>query len=100
MAEPSVRDHLEALGAAPEWVISLGEAIQEVTDCPSAIAASRARDLSSHPVLGQGLEAFSRGWLSIQGADLTGLSPMQRETLVLVLERITETIESRMNPGP
>ncbi len=92
---PTVQDHLQALGKAPEWLVQLGQAIQQVTDCPTAIAAARARDLSRYAALGMGLEWFTRGWLALENADVDGLSPMQRETVQLVLEGITEKVKAR-----
>ncbi len=85
---PSVRDHLNALGESPEWVHQLGEAIQTVTQCDAALAALRARDLSGHPSLAQGLEAFLQGWLALRTADRSTLTPLQQETLSSVLEAI------------
>ena len=40
---PTVQDHLQALGKTPDWVVELGQAIQRMTDCSTAIAAARAR---------------------------------------------------------
>lgn len=60
---PTVRDHLVALGNTPEWAIFLGEAIQEIAKCDAAIAASRARDLSSNPASRQVLKKSQRGRL-------------------------------------
>jgi len=92
---PTVRDHLEALGETPAWVGSLGEAIQQLAECPTAIAAARARDLSRMPGLSQGLELFTRGWLALEASDAGDLSRMQRETLRLVLEGLAERIKAR-----
>ena len=93
--KPTIRDHLQALGETPEWVVSLGEAIQQVTGCSTAIASARARDLSRALDAGQGLEWFTRGWIALEVSDVSDLSPMQRETLRLVLEGVTEKIKAR-----
>ena len=98
---PSVRDHLNALGQSPEWVLRLGEAIQAVTGCDAALAALRARDLSTHPGIAQGLEQFTRGWLLLRAANDTRLTPMQRETLAATLQAIareTETLFQKERP--
>lgn len=92
---PTVKDHLLALGETPDWVVSLGKAIQQVTDCSTAIAAARARDLSRSEDAGQGLEWFTRGWLALETANVKDLSPMQRETVRLVLEGILEKVKAR-----
>lgn len=92
---PDVRDHLQALGPAPDWVVSLGEAIQRLTECPAAIAAARARDLSRAEGAGQGLAWLTRGWLALEATDANALSPMQRETLRLVLEGVLESLQRR-----
>jgi hypothetical protein len=52
----TVEEHLAPLGGAPEWVVALGSAIQEITACDPAIAASRARDLSINQSVAQGVE--------------------------------------------
>ena len=93
--QPGVRDHLQALGPAPEWVVSLAEAIQRLADCPAAIAAARARDLSRAEEAGKGLAWLTRGWLALEAADAHSLSPMQRETLRLVLEGVLESLQRR-----
>jgi hypothetical protein len=92
---PTVQDHLQALGETPAWVVSLGEAIQQVTDCPTAIAAARARDLSKTPKVGMGLAQVTRGWMDLEASEASGLSPMQRETLGLVLEGLMQRIKAR-----
>jgi hypothetical protein len=92
---PTVKDHLMALGETPGWIVSLGEAIQQVTDCSTAIAAARARDLSRCEDLGQGLEWLTRGWLTLEAADPQSLSPMQRETIRLVLEGVLVRVKTR-----
>ena len=100
-AIPSVRDHLNALGQSPEWVLRLGEAIQTVTGCDAALAALRARDLSTHPGVAQGLEQFTSGWLQLRAANDTRLTPMQVETLAATLQAIareTETLFQKEKP--
>ena len=92
---PTVKDHLLALGETPDWVVSLGKAIQQVTECSTAIAAARARDLSRSAEAGQGLEWFTRGWIALETAYVKDLSPMQRETVRLVLEGILEKVKAR-----
>jgi len=92
---PTVQDHLQALGKTPDWVVELGQAIQRMTDCSTAIAAARARDLSRAAEAGPGLEWFTRGWLALETADVDDLSPMQRETVRLVLEGVTEKVKAR-----
>jgi hypothetical protein len=41
------------------------------------------------------LEWFTRGWLALETADVGDLSPMQRETVRLVLEGVTEKVKAR-----
>ena len=92
-AVPSVRDHLNALGHSPEWILRLGEAIQAVTGCDAALAALRARDLSAHPGVAQGLEQFTCGWLLLVDANNLQLTPMQIETLAATLQAISRETE-------
>jgi hypothetical protein len=95
--QPSVADHLRAFGETPDWVLSLGEAIYETTQCSAAIAASRARDLSRQENIARGLEALLRGWLSLDGADFSSLSPMQHETVHLVVRKLLESLNAQVS---
>ncbi len=89
---PTVRDHLMALGDTPEWVIFLGEAIQEITKCNEAIAASRARDLSSNPGLATGFEKVATGAVEITQADWSTMTPNQLHTIDMVLTAMLKRI--------
>jgi hypothetical protein len=95
--QPSVADHLQAFGETPDWVLSLGEAIYQTSRCSAAIAASRARDLSRQANIAKGLEALLQGWLSLDGADFSGLSPMQHETVHLVIGQLLESLAVQVN---
>ena len=90
----SVREHLNALEEAPEWVVSLGEIIQQSDGCSAAIAAARARDLSKHKDVGEAIEAIARGWACLASSDLSALTPLQRETIELLVSTISRGIES------
>jgi len=90
----SVREHLNALEEAPEWVVSLGEMIQRADGCSAAIAASRARDLSQRKNVGEAIEGIARGWGILSTCDLEALTPLQRETIELVVLTITRQLEA------
>ena len=90
----SVREHLNALEEAPEWVVSLGEMIQRADGCSAAIAASRARDLSQRKNVGEAIEGIARGWEILSTCDLGALTPLQRETIELVVLTITRQLEA------
>lgn len=90
----SVREHLNALEVAPEWVVSLGEMIQQADGCSAAIAASRARDLSQRRDIGEALEGIARGWEILSTCDLETLTPLQRETIELVMSTIAGQLET------
>lgn len=92
-AHASVREHLNALEPAPAWVVSLGEMIQRAGDCSAAIAAARARDLSQRIDIGKGVESLARGWEMLQGCDLRALTPLQRETIEVVVSSMTGHLE-------
>ena len=94
----SVREHLNALEESPEWVVSLGEMIQRADGCSAAIAASRARDLSQHKNVGRAIEGIARGWDALSTCDLAALTPLQRETIELVILTITRKLESGLVP--
>jgi len=88
----SVRDHLNALEPAPDWVISLGEMIQRADACSTAIAASRARDLSQLDGISEAVEGIARGWEILMASDLSTLTPLQRETIELIVSNITKSL--------
>jgi hypothetical protein len=88
----SVREHLNAIEESPEWVISLGEMIQKADGCSTAIAASRARDLSKRQDVGEAIEGIARGWQTLSTCDLGALTPLQRETIELVVLTITDNL--------
>jgi hypothetical protein len=90
----SVREHLNALDVAPEWVVSLGEMIQQADGCSAAIAASRARDLSQRRDIGEAIEGIARGWEILSTCDLEALTPLQRETIELLMLAITRQLET------
>lgn len=90
----SVREHLNALEQSPEWVVSLGEMIQRAEGCSAAIAASRARDLSRRRDVGEAIEGIVRGWEILSRCDLGSLTPLQRETIEVVLSTITGQLET------
>lgn len=94
----SVREHLNALEESPEWVVALGEMIQRADGCSAAIAASRARDLSQHKDVGKAIEGIARGWETLSGCDLAALTPLQRETIELVVSTITRRLETGLLP--
>ena len=71
----TVEEHLLALGGAPEWMIALGNAIQQNTSCDPAIGASHARNISTNPSVAKGVEHFATGWLEIQPALSGSLTP-------------------------
>ena len=85
----SVREHLNALEPAPDWVVSLGEMIQRAGGCSAAIAASRARDLSQRKDVGEAVENLARGWEVLQTCDLGSLTPLQRETIEVLVSSTT-----------
>jgi hypothetical protein len=90
----SVKEHLNALEEAPEWVVSLGEMIQRAEECSAAIAASRARDLSQRKDIGRAIEGIARGWEVLSACDLASLTPLQRETIEALVLSITKELET------
>jgi hypothetical protein len=90
----SVKDHLNALTEAPEWVVSLGEMIQRTEGCSAAIAASRARDLSQRKDIGGAIEGIARGWEILSACDLGSLTPLQRETIEVLVLNMSKELEA------
>jgi hypothetical protein len=68
----SVRDHLNAFEPAPDWVVSLGEMIQRVDGCS--------------------VEGIARGWEILMMSDLASLTPLQRETIELLVLNIKNNL--------
>ena len=93
----SVRDHLNAFEPAADWVVSLGEMIQRADECSTAIAASRARDLSQMDGIGEAVEGIARGWEILIGYDLTSLTPLQRETIELLMLNMKNNLTEGLN---
>ena len=89
----SVREHINAIEEMPEWVVSLGEMIHRLDKCSTAIAAARARDLYRSGEIGQAVENIMKGWQMLRAMDFTKLSPMQRETIGIVVTNILEEIK-------
>lgn len=95
----SVRDHIWAIEESPEWVISLGEMIQDLEGCSTAIAAARARDLYRLGEIGKALEYITQGWQVLRSINMDKLSPMQRETIEIVVINILEQIKRSGTPS-
>lgn len=95
----TVREHLNAIEDAPDWVISLGEMIQELDGCSSAIAAARSKDLSQLGEIGRALEEIMHGWQVLRGVDFNKLTPMQRESIRLVIHNILTTLKINLDPN-
>jgi hypothetical protein len=89
----TVRDHLNVIDPTPDWVVSLGEMIQQAEGCSTAIAASRARDLSHIKGIGEAVEGLARGWDTLMASDLSALTPLQRETIELLVLNITSHLK-------
>lgn len=95
----TVREHLNAIEDAPDWVISLGEMIQELEGCSSAIAAARAKDLGRLGEIGRALEEIICGWQVLRGVDFNKLTPMQRESVRLVVDNILTALKVNLDPN-
>jgi predicted flap endonuclease-1-like 5' DNA nuclease len=66
--------------------------IQRVDGCSTAIAASRARDLSQMDGIGEAVEGIARGWEILMMSDLASLTPLQRETIELLVLNIKNNL--------
>ena len=91
----SVREHINAIEEMPEWVVSLGEMIHRLDGCSAAIAAARARDLYRLGAIGKAVENITTGWQTLRAVDFSKLSPMQRETIEIVIMNILEEIKHK-----
>lgn len=67
MKQFSIEEHLESmLGDKPEtWLVDLASMLQELGDLDSALAASRAFDLSRNKSAAQGLKDLISGYHTI-----------------------------------
>lgn len=79
-------------------MISLGEMIQEMEGCSSAIAAARAKDLGRLGEIGRALEGIMCGWQTLRGVDFNKLTPMQRESIRLVVHNILTHLKLDLDP--
>jgi hypothetical protein len=89
----SVREHINAIEETPGWVVSLGEMIHRLDGCSAAIAAARARDLYRLGEIGRAVENIMTGWQTLRAIDFSKLSPMQRETIEIVVTSILEEVQ-------
>ena len=94
----TVREHINALEESPEWVISLGEMIHQLNGCSTSIAASRARDLYRMGEIGKAMESIMCGWQTLSAIDFTKLSPMQRETIEIIVLNILGELQTKNQP--
>lgn len=92
----TVREHLSVIEPSPDWVVSLGELIQQAEGCATAIAASRAKDLSQLDGIGEAVEGLARGWETLMASDLSALTPLQRETIELLMLNITSRLTQEL----
>jgi hypothetical protein len=95
----TVREHLNTIEDAPDWVVSLGEMIQQLDNCSSAIAAARAKDLGRLGEIGRALEEIMHGWQVLRGVDFNKLTPMQRESIQLVIHNILTALKTNFDPN-
>jgi hypothetical protein len=91
----TVQEHLNAMEDGPAWVVSLGEMIQQLEDCSSAIAAARAKDLGRLGEIGRALEQILCGWQVLRGVNFDKLTAMQRESIQLVVHNILASLEDQ-----
>jgi len=83
-----VSEHLGELGIEEKWIFELGELIQSLIKKDPAIAAGKALDLSSQPNVAIPLKSFIEGWIGLMDSDLSRFTPLQRESLSLVIKNI------------
>lgn len=72
--------------------------IQELDGCSSAIAAARARDLGRLGEIGRALEEIVHGWQVLRGVDFGKVTPMQRESVQLVIHNIMAALSANLDP--
>jgi hypothetical protein len=72
--------------------------IQELDDCSSAIAAARAIDLGRLGEIGRALEEIMHGWQVLRGVDFGKITPMQRESVRLVIDNIMAALSANLDP--
>ena len=88
------------MGESPDWLISLAQSIQDIEGCDAALAASRARALSSNEALAEGIQLFAVGSLKIQESlDTKGITPWQSRTFLRLLSGITSRFSDQLKNG-
>ena len=91
-----VREHLTELGITDEWIIELGEKIQEVQKKDPALSAGRAMDLASQEETAKSLKLFIEGWKGLMGSNIERFTPNQKETLSLVIKTIVQETNGKI----
>jgi hypothetical protein len=95
MAQFTIKEHLASmLQTSPEaWLIDLATMLQELGDIDSALAASRAYDLSRNHEAAHGLKDLLQGYHTIQ-QELAenNLTLNQRHTVQTTLHALGQTI--------
>jgi hypothetical protein len=92
----TAQDHIRQSGYDDEWLLILGEAIEQILGVDAAVAASRAMDLARHPALAKAVGDFVSGWLGISQAYQAGqlnLTPNQDDTLKRALKKMVADID-------
>jgi hypothetical protein len=69
--------------------------ILQLEGCSSAIAAARAKDLARLGEIGRALEQILCGWQVLRGVNFDKLTPMQRESIQLVVHNILASLEDQ-----
>lgn len=97
--QATVQEHLNAIEDSPDWIVSLGEMIQQLEGCSSAIAAARAKDLGRLGEIGRSLEQIMCGWQVLRGVNFDKLTPLQRESIQLVVHNILTVLKNNLDPN-
>ena len=90
-----VSEHLIELGITEEWIIDLGEKIQEVQKNDPAMSAGRALDLSSREEIAKPLKAFIEGWRGLMQGNTDRFTPNQKETMSSIIKVIVQETQSK-----
>lgn len=95
MAQFTIKEHLASmLKTSPEtWLVDLASMLQELGDLDSALAASRAFDLSRNNSAAQGLKELITGYHTIsQELNGASLTLNQQHTIQITLHALGRNI--------
>lgn len=96
----SVHEHLMVMTEekTQPWLLELGQMLRDLGDTDSALAASRAYDLSRNPTIAQGLRELIHGYQIIKDElNKDALTSIQTQTVKNAIKNISTNLDQLSN---